>query len=210
MIFLLYTGTSALIIYIYISNIQGTKKYSAVMYYQKWCHLFTVPYMWDFLAKLGPFWDNSETIWLTFMGIMYFSSISLFNTTFKENTPAQIDVDTFWIVTTPERYAFFRLDTISIQYLAFFSIRYDIDTIFWPQKRPSFWGIFGEFSANFQNFGNFQRIFGIFGIFGIIGEFWAKKDKINHWPWEYRDTRYWRFDTIFFSTCWKVRYIGIR
>ena len=31
MIFLLYTGTSALIIY--ISNIQGTKKYSAVMYY---------------------------------------------------------------------------------------------------------------------------------------------------------------------------------
>ena len=37
MIFLLYTGTSALIIYIYIyiSNIQGTKKYSAVMYYYK-------------------------------------------------------------------------------------------------------------------------------------------------------------------------------
>ena len=31
MIFLLYTGTSALIIYIF--NIQGTKKYSAVMYY---------------------------------------------------------------------------------------------------------------------------------------------------------------------------------
>ena len=35
MIFLLYTGTSALIIY--FSNIQGTKKYSAVMYlYSGW------------------------------------------------------------------------------------------------------------------------------------------------------------------------------
>ena len=37
------------------------------------------------------------------------------------------------------------------------SIRYDIDTIFWPQKRPSFLGIFGEFSEFSANSWNFRR-----------------------------------------------------
>ena len=75
--------------------------------------------------------------------------------------------------------------------MVFFSIRYDIDTVFWPLNDfffRNFWDflgiyrIFGEFSENFRellaNFGNFRQIFGNFQqIFGIFGE---KKEEKNH------------------------------
>ena len=35
---------------------------------------------------------------------------------------------------TIERYVDYLFDTISIRYLGFYALRYDIDTMFWPQK----------------------------------------------------------------------------
>ena len=89
---------------------------------------------------------------------------------------------------TPERYAFFRLDTISIRYLAFLfdtmRYRYDIvaseKTFFLRNFRRIFrnFGEFSEFSENFLNFRNFRRIFGEFSDFRrIFGEFSAEKHK---------------------------------
>ena len=109
----------------------------------------------------------------------------------------------------PVAISFFRLDTI----WGFFS-RYD--TILGPQKRPSFlrnfrrifrnFGEFSEFSENFLNFRNFRRIFGFLENFWNFRRIFGGKHKIN----QYRDTRYWRCDTIYSSIYWKVRYIGIR
>ena len=86
----------------------------------------------------------------------------------------------------------------------FFSIRYNIDMIFRPQKKTfllkNFWRIFrilGE-SSDFSEFSAiFWKFWQIFGIFGVFSEFLAyflnfrrifrifrfaaKKDKINHW-----------------------------
>ena len=62
------------------------------------------------------------------------------------------------MVTTPERYAFFRLDTISIRYLAFL-----FDMIRYVGLKKDL--LFKEFSANFQNF---RRIFGIFGVVVVV------------------------------------------
>ena len=97
------------------------------------------------------------------------------------------------------RYEGFFLDTITIQYKG---LKKDL--------------LFKKFSANFQNFWNFWRIVGIFGVFSEFSEFSERSENFRrkktkyHWFWEYRDTRYWRFDTIYSSICWKSRYIGIR
>ena len=106
--------------------------------------------------------------------------------------------------------------------ISFFSIRYDIDTIWgffsrydtiWgPQRRPSFWGIFGEFSENFQNF---WRIFGIFGavvvvddfgswVFWIFGEFSEFSE--NFWNFRRKKTKKSLVLRISRYTIWEVRY----
>ena len=96
----------------------------------------------------------------------------------------------------------------------FYSIWYDINTIFWPQKRPSFWGIFSEFSEISANFLNFRRISGEFSEFPenfrIFRRIFGGKRQNKGISRAYRDTRYGRFDTIYSSIYEKVRYIGIR
>ena len=63
------------------------------------------------------------------------------------------------VTTTPERYAFFQLYTISIRYLAFLfdMIRYC------GLRKDLLLRNFSEFSEFLENFLNFQRIFGKIG-----------------------------------------------
>ena len=96
----------------------------------------------------------------------------------------------------------------SIRYLVFFSIRYDIDTVFWPLNDfflRNFWE-FIEFSANSRKIlGNFWRILGIFGkfsgIFSRFLEFSAKKKKKKITILQYQ--RYSILE-VQYSILWKV------
>ena len=91
------------------------------------------------------------------------------------------DMIYYIIANTPERYAFFRLGTISIRYLAFLfdtiQYQYNIFTskkTFFLRNFRQFFRIFCkflEFSAYFRNFLNFRNVQRIFG----------EKDQINHW-----------------------------